>query len=292
VEPGTDVRKLPFHTPTASVLLYWGLNDRRSKLFRRGDMAVAILQDDWKKVLAEVVGTFFFFFIGIGSIAAASAAGGLGLVIVALGHGLALSIAISALGHISGGHFNPAVTIGLLVGRKIGPVLALLYIIGQLIGGVLASLAVATVLPQETWQAFKLGTPSLSGINFTQGIILEAILTFFLVIAVFGTAVDPRATRIGGFGIGLTVFVDILMGGPFSGAVMNPARAIAPAIVSGNWNSDQIIYWIGPIIGGVIAALLYVTFFLPKGDEPVVEVPSVTDRTIEPPFSEPGLLKD
>ncbi len=255
-------------------------------------MAFAIQQDDWKKVLAEVVGTFVFFFIGIGSIAAASSAGGMGLVIVALAHGVALSITVSALGHISGAHFNPAVTISLLVTRKIGPVLALLYIIGQIAGGVLASLAVATVLPQETWQAFKLGTPSITGITFTQGIILEAILTFFLVIAIFGTVIDPRANRIGGFGIGLAVFVDILMGGPFSGAVMNPARAVAPAIVSGNWNSDQIIYWIGPILGGVIGALIYSTLFLPKEGEPVIKAPSITNRTLEPPLSEPGLLND
>ena len=111
-------------------------------------MTVAIDQEDWKKVLAEVVGTFFFFFIGIGSVAMA---GNIGVLYVALGHGLALAIAISALGHISGAHFNPAVTIALAVARKISPLLALLYILGQIIGGVAACLAL--VMVWSTWSA-------------------------------------------------------------------------------------------------------------------------------------------
>lgn len=259
-------------------------------------MTVAIAQEDWKKVLAEVVGTFFFFFIGIGSITATLGLtgnlAGVGLLFVALAHGLALSIAISSLGHISGGHFNPAVTIGLMVARKISPILALLYIIGQLIGGVAASLALVLVLPRQVWAAFQLGTPSVaSGYTQMEALLLEAILTFFLVLAVFGTAVDARATRIGGFGIGLTVFVDILVGGNISGGVMNPARAITPAIVSGIWNGDWWIYWVGPIIGGILAALLYSAIFLPKGDEPLVVVPKVTDAPMEAPFSEPNLTR-
>jgi MIP family channel proteins len=250
-------------------------------------MTVTIQQEDWQKVLAEVVGTFFFFFIGIGSVAWVQTGG---VVYVALAHGLALAIAISALGHISGGHFNPAVTLGLMVARKISPMLAILYIIGQIVGGVLACLAVAFVLPPGTVQN---ATPHLAGgIGMLEAITLEAILTFFLVIAVFGTAVDPRATRIGGFGIGLTVFVDILVGGPVTGGVMNPARAITPAIIARDFQPDMLVYWVGPIVGGIIAALLYSMIFLPKGDEPIIKAPDATDKLVEPPLSEPGLVTD
>ena len=259
-------------------------------------MTVTIEQEDWRKVLAEVVGTFFFFFIGIGS---ATVAGPFGVLYVALAHGVALSIAISALGHISGAHFNPAVTIGMLVTRKISPILALLYIVGQIVGGILACLALVIVLPEQLWRAASLGTPGIAarigdspGVGTGQAIVLEALLTFFLVLAIFGTVVDTRPNRIAGFGIGLTVFVDILVGGPITGGVMNPARALSPAIVSGTWSGDQLVYWAGPTIGAIVAALLYTAFFLPRGDEPEVRAPELPDRTVEPPLSEPGLLKD
>lgn len=255
-------------------------------------MITAINQEDWKKIAAEIVGTFFFFFIGIGSIVAAQGMGPTGLVIVALAHGLALSVAISSLGHVSGAHFNPAVTLGLMTARRINPILALLYIAGQIIGGVGACLALVAVLPQQVWQAFNLGTPSVAkGYTTLEALVLEAILTFFLVLAVFGTAVDTRAARIGGFGIGLTVFVDILVGGNITGGVMNPARAITPAIVSGAWNGDWWIYWVGPIVGAVLAALLYSSIFLPRGDEPVAVVATTSGAPVEPPFSEPNLTK-
>lgn len=253
--------------------------------------AIAIDRQDWRKIIAEVVGTFFFFFIGIGSIQAAGT-GSTSTLYVALAHGVALAIAISALGHISGGHFNPAVTIGLAVGRKITPLLGLLYIIAQIVGGVLASAALVAVLPANSWQAYHLGTPSLAPtINAVQGTALEAILTFFLVLAVYGTAVDPRANRIAGFGIGLTVFVDVLVGGPLTGGAMNPARAIAPAIVSGTWTTDQLVYWIGPILGGIIAGLVYMLIFMPGAEKPPRPAPPITERPVEPPASEPDLVR-
>src|SRR5437016_5819217 len=122
-------------------------------------MTVAIDQEDWKKVLAEVVGTFFFFFIGIGSIAMA---GNVGVRYVALGHGVALAIAVSARCLLSGAHFNSAVRIALVLARKISPLLALLYLLGQLIGGVAACLALVMVLPADSWKSFSLGTPAVS----------------------------------------------------------------------------------------------------------------------------------
>lgn len=259
-------------------------------------MAVAINQEDWKKVLAELIGVFFFLFIGMGAVVLAGSAGGnsnLALLYVALAHGVPLSIAITALGPVSGAHFNPAVTLAFLLTRRISPVLALLYIAGQIAGGVLAGLALVAVLPDGAWRAANLATPALgTGVGFAQGLLLEIILTFFLAIAIFGTAVDARGNRIGGFGIGLTVFADILVGGPITGAVMNPARAFAPALVSGTWSSDHLIYWIGPILGAAAGALIYIAIFLPRGDEPVVTTKRHTDQPQEPPMSEPGLLKD
>lgn len=211
-----------------------------------------------KPAIAELVGTFAFFFIGAGAIVANQYShGAVGLIGIALAHGLVLSIMVSVFGATSGGHFNPAVTIGFWVTRRIETLLAVIYILAQLVGGVLAGLALRAVFPTAVWQAAHLGTPNLApGVSFGTGVLLEAILTFFLVLAVFGTAVDARAPKIAGFGIGLTVMVDILVGGPLTGASMNPARTFGPALAGGYWDND-LVYWIGPIIGGALAALLY-----------------------------------
>ncbi len=211
-----------------------------------------------KPLIAELIGTFSFVFIGAGSIIANTLThGALGLVGIALAHGLALSIMITAFAATSGGHINPAVTIAMLVTRRIAPLLGLLYIVAQLVGATLAGLLLRAVFPQAIWQAAQLGTPNLApGVSFGTGVLVEAVLTFFLLLAVFGTAVDPRAPKIGGFGIGLTVLVDILMGGALTGAAMNPARTFGPALAGGFWQND-LVYWIGPIIGAVIAALIY-----------------------------------
>jgi MIP family channel proteins len=218
-----------------------------------------------RPVVAELVGTFAFVFIGAGAIVTNTMThGAVGLLGIALAHGLALSIMISVFGATSGGHFNPAVTIGFLVTRRIAPLLALLYIVAQLVGATLAGLLLRIIFPEAVWQAAQLGTPNLApGVSFGTGVLLEAVLTFFLLLAVFGTAVDERAPKIGGFGIGLTVLFDILMGGPLTGASMNPARTFGPALAGGFWQND-LVYWIGPIIGGIIAALLYEYVILPR----------------------------
>jgi MIP family channel proteins len=208
--------------------------------------------------VAELVGTFAFFFIGAGSIVTDTYShGGVGLIGIALAHGLILAIMISIFGATSGGHLNPAVTIGFLVTRRITPTLAAIYIAAQLVGGILAGLALRVIFQESVWKVSHLGTPTLGPhVSFGTGVLIEAILTFFLLLAVFGTAVDARAPKIGGFGIGLTVMVDILLGGPLTGAAMNPARAFGPAVASWYWQ-NQLVYWIGPIVGGAIAALLY-----------------------------------
>ena len=211
-----------------------------------------------KPLIAELIGTFVFVLIGAGSIITNTLThGALGLLGIALAHGLALSIMITAFAATSGGHINPAVTIAMLVTRRIAPLLGLLYIVAQLVGATLAGLLLRAVFPQAVWQAAQLGTPMLApGVSFGTGVLVEAALTFFLLLAVFGTAVDPRAPKIGGFGIGLTVAFDILMGGALTGAAMNPAIAFGPALAGGFWQND-LVYWIGPIIGAVIAALIY-----------------------------------
>ena len=211
-----------------------------------------------RKALAEVVGTFSFFFIGIG----AAVAGG-DLLVVAAAHGVMLAIMISVLGGISGGHFNPAVSFGLFIGKHIDARTLGYYWVAQLVGAILAAVAIKIVFPSSIADAAHLGAPDLSpNISFIAGVILELILTFFLVMSVYGTAVDPRHPQIAGFGIGLTVFVDILAGGPLSGGVMNPARALGPELVSGYFGGSHfLVYWIGPLLGGALAGLLYMNVF-------------------------------
>jgi len=223
------------------------------------DQARSKLSEQYgKPVVAEFIGTFGFVFIGAGSIITNTLTHGtVGLVGIAFAHGLALALMITIFGATSGGHINPAVTVGFLVTRRITPLLGLLYIVAQLVGATLAGLLLRAIFPQAIWRAAQLGTPNLApGVSFGTGVLIEAILTFFLLLAVFGTAVDPRAPKIGGFGIGLTVLVDILVGGPLTGAAMNPARAFGPALAGGFWQND-LVYWIGPIIGAIIAALIY-----------------------------------
>lgn len=216
------------------------------------------------RYLAELVATFTLCFVGAGSIILdAHTNGALGLVGIALAHGLALSVAISAIAATSGGHVNPAVTIGFLVTGKISPKDAGGYILFQLLGASIAGFALRAMYPAAGIAATHLGTPALGpGVGVGQGIVIEALMTFFLVFAVWGTAVDPRAPKIGGFGIGLTVAFDILCGGPLTGAAMNPARAFGPALAAGFWDA-HVVYWIGPILGGIAAALLYQALFLP-----------------------------
>lgn len=212
---------------------------------------------DPRKLIAEVVGTFAFIFIGAGSVIAT---GGTNLVGIALAHGLAIALLIAALGHVSGTSgalFNPALTIGLWVTRQMDTANTVAYIIAQLIGAVLGALALVLFFPDVMRDASSLGTPTLNaGVNFAQGVGIEVILTMFLMLAVFGTVLDQRGPNIGGFGVGLTLTMGLLAAGPLTGWGMNPARAFGPALLSGEW-ANHLVYWIGPIIGAVLAALLY-----------------------------------
>jgi len=207
-----------------------------------------------QKVTVEAIGTFILTFIGAGSIIATQ---GNTLIVIALAHGIALAIAVSAAMNISGGHINPAVTLGMLATKRISVQHAAVYIVFQLIGAIFAGYLLMAVFPKTLGTAVNWGAPGLGPqTSVAQGILFEAVMTFILVFAVFGTAVDSRAPKIGGFGVGLAIAIDIMAGGPFTGAAMNPARAIGPMVASLNF-TNWYIYWIGPILGAVIAALLY-----------------------------------
>lgn len=223
----------------------------------------------FKKLLAEAIGTFFLCFAGIGAILSTQPPinSGAGLVGIALAHGLALAIAVSVFAGISGGHHNPAVTIGFLSTGRISLPRAGLYIIAQLIGAAVAACACKHIFPAEAVDAAKLGIPLPGGDWVNEHVVLhtEFILTFLLMIAIFGTAVDERAApmKLGGFAIGLTVAFDILVGGPVTGASMNPARSFGPALVYGYFDWHW-CYWVAPIAGAVVAALLYHHVLLDK----------------------------
>src|SRR5919197_2416343 len=197
--------------------------------------------DPLRRGFAEFVGTFTLVFAGAGSILALTTVflpaisgpeaqgvyGGLTLVAVALAHGLAIAVMASAVGHISGGHFNPAVTLGFLVTRRIAPSLALVYWSMQFAAAAGAAGLLRWLFDEEPRASAKLGAPALgTGIDHWQGLVIEIVLTFFLVWVVFATAADPGGTfkSIAGLAIGLTITLDILMGGPLTGAAMNPAR--------------------------------------------------------------------
>lgn len=236
------------------------------------------LTDHGRALAAEAAGTFMFFSIGAGSIVANQMTGGVvGLVGIALAHGLALAVAVSAFGAISGGHFNPAVTFGLYVARKHPRERVLTYWFAQLIGGLVAGvfLLLAFRHSPSAIDATHLGTPGLAaGVDPATAIVVELVLTLFLLWSVFGTAVSPNAPKIAGFGIGLTVAADILIGGPLTGAAMNPARwfgTALPARFLDNWY----VYWIGPLIGAGLAGLAYRYLFSSDAErEPIVLPPS------------------
>jgi MIP family channel proteins len=210
-------------------------------------------------LVAEAVGTFLFFVVGAGSVVLATHAGasGPGLVGIAFAHGLALAVMVSAFGAISGGHFNPAVTVAVRLAGRIEWTHAAAYVVAQLIGAAAAGYLLLIVMPGAAAKASLLGTPTLDpAISVSAGIAIEAVLTMLLVLTVFGTAVDARAPRLGGMAIGLAVTADILMGGPLTGAAMNPARWFGPALASGHWD-NWYVWWIGPLIGAIIAAVIY-----------------------------------
>jgi aquaporin TIP len=221
-------------------------------------------------LVAEFIGTFTLIFVGVGAIAVAgdTVNAHSGLVGIALAHGLAIAVMVSATAAVSGGHLNPAVTFGALLGGKIKPIPAVGYVIAQCLGAIAAALLIQRAMPLILLQDPKisLGLPALGHFNIApgkvelvtpwMGVLMEAVLTFFLVFVVFGTGIDRRGPKVGGLFIGLVIVMDILIGGPITGAAMNPARHLGPAVVSSIYDNTW-VYWVGPLLGGGLAGLVY-----------------------------------
>jgi aquaporin Z len=216
------------------------------------------------KLLAELIGTFALVFIGAGAASIVGSAAGLGgISAVAFAHGLTLMVFICAYGRVSGGHMNPAVTVGVLAVGAISAAEAASYIVSQIVGGIAGAMLLRIVLGGV---ATGLGTPELAHglvlagtpVTITPeiGFIVEAVLAFFLVTVVLSTAVAGRAAHLAPVAIGLTLVFNILMGGALTGAAFNPARALGPEIVTGNL-SDAWLYVLAPIVGAIIAAVVH-----------------------------------
>jgi aquaporin Z len=233
-------------------------------------------EDMLRRGVAEFIGTFTLIFIGGGAGIAVGiySAGAANLVAVGLANGLAIGIMVSNLGHISGGHFNPAITLGFLTCRRITAPLAGLYWASQLLGAAAAGLTLRALTSQF---AVRNGAIPIPAAHVTNGkaFAFELILTFFLVWAVWATAVDERGAfkAIAGLAIGLTITMDVLMGGRFTGAAMNPARAFGPELAGKLWTSWW-VYWIGPITGAVLASWIYEYLYLTPRKPPVVGTPA------------------
>jgi aquaporin Z len=216
------------------------------------------------KLLAEFIGTFALIFIGAGAGAVVGDGVGLpGLVAVAFAHGLTVMAFAFAYGSVSGGHFNPAVTVGVLAAGAMRAGEAAGYILVQLIGGVAGALLLRAVLGGA---ATGLGTPALAhnlALGATTltlipwaGFVIEAVLAFFLVTVVLSTAVAGRAGNLAPLAIGVTLTLNIIMGGALTGAAFNPARALGPMVATGNFN-DAWLYLTAPIVGAIVAAILH-----------------------------------
>lgn len=221
--------------------------------------------------VAELVGTFaLVFVVGLSVMMARAmgAEGGSAVLMIALVHGGIYAALVSAMMTVSG-HFNPAVTIGFVFARRLDPVMAGIYLCGQLVGAVAGAYLLRVVVPISIFTATR-GTGQYVSLDITgsQAFILEAIMTFLLAFVIFGTAVDKSAPRLGGLAIGLMVTVATLAIYPLTGASLNPARSFGPAIVTGVFEA-QAIYWAAPILGAIVAALLYDQLFSERKPEPV-----------------------
>jgi MIP family channel proteins len=228
----------------------------------------ALLYSSLQKAIAEFLGTCALVFFGAGALCAdqflrGSGQAGLGILGIALVPGLIAAVMFASLGRVSGGHFNPALTMGFWVTRRLTTLDMLFYWAAQLAGAGAAAYALRQI-PFDVWSAVQMGTPALaSGISRTNGMVLEGLMTFFLMFVFFAAATDKKSpiSASAGFAIGMTMTVGILVGGPFTGAAMNPARAFGPALAANHW-TNQGLYWIGPMAGGVLGGWLYDKLFL------------------------------
>ncbi|HLB39805.1 MAG TPA: aquaporin [Actinomycetota bacterium] len=219
------------------------------------------MDDVGKAAVAEFIGTFALIFFGAGAIIMT---GGGDLVAIALAHGLAIAIMVSIMAHTSGGVFNPAIQVALWVTGKMPSARSAVYIVAQLLGAVAAAYTLKYMVPALAFDAVNGGIPAVAPeIALGKAVVIEAVLTFFLVWTVFGTAVDERGplARTAGFTIGLIITIDIFVGAAWTGAAMNPARWFGPALATNDW-TNWWVWIIGPIAGGIIAGVGYWFVFL------------------------------
>ena len=229
--------------------------------------------DTWRSAAAEFIATFLFIFIGAGAVVSlgifsSEGGGALGgnLVAIAMAHGLAIAILVSATANLSGGHINPAVSVAAALTRKISPTRGGLYVIAQVVGAILGALLLKTVIPDSLEGG--LGSHAImSDMGAMGGLIVEVVLTFVLVFVIFATAVDPKGPKhLAPFAIGGAVLVIHLVAVPLTGASVNPARTIGPALAAGQW-ADHWVYWAGPLLGGGIAGVLYQLVFMQEEED-------------------------
>jgi len=222
-----------------------------------------------QKLIAEFFGTFTIVLVITGAICAdgyltATGRPALGVLGLAAAYGTAIGIMATAAGHISGGHFNPAVTIGLWVTRRFGSIDTVLYWAAQLLGAMAGAYTIKSIVSDSVWEPVALGTPALAP-DFlrTHAMALEGVTTWLWVFVFFATFVDTQGAsdRIAVFAVGLAAAMGTLLAYPFTGAAMNPARAFGPAVASGHWTNHG-VYWVGPLFGGVLAGFMYDRIFL------------------------------
>jgi aquaporin Z len=218
-----------------------------------------------RKLVAEALGTYMLIFFGCASVVMTAYPGGnWGVLGVSIAHGLALGTAITLTMAISGGHLNPAVTIAFAAMRRVAPATALAYVVAQLAGAVLGAATLKALVPGSTGSAVMYGTPAVSGtLSLATAVGVEALLTFFLMSAVYGSIVAHEKPPVAGYAVGITLLFAIMAGGAFTGGALNPARAFGPALISGHWVA-HVVYWIGPITGALAAAALWEFLLLEK----------------------------
>ena len=187
------------------------------------------------------------------------------ILFAAFGHAFTIAVMATALGPISGGQISPAVTLGLIVTRHQRADTGAVIIAFQLLGSVLGGFVLRWLYPVEVYPPLHLATPAVTGLTPEGGMLLELLMTFLVVFVVFATAIDSRgaAKTLGGIPIGLTVGIDWLFGGRFTGAAMSPGRWLGPAVASGFYENWW-VYWLGPLLGGVIGAVVYEYVFRPR----------------------------
>jgi aquaporin TIP len=209
-----------------------------------------------RKMVVEAVGAFALSFVGVGAIIYGGSAGG--LTSIALAHGFVIAVMVCAVGQISGGHFNPAVTFGFLVTKRMQLNEAVAYWAAQIGAAFVAGLILRLTLPGGVSNIDGGLTTLGHGVGNGTGLVVEFVLTFLLVWVIFGVAVDPRGSwaAVAGIPIGLTISLDIMMGGPLTGGSMNPSRTLGPDLAAGKF-TDFWIYLVACPLGAAAAALLY-----------------------------------